>query len=597
MKGTVVSTWIDSSRKMFGNDLVDKALIKYGIDTNHTFNPLEDVADEVAIGIVNEIGDRAGKIQKEIWNIIGQENIIRFSERYPGLFRHKNVYQFLKSMNDVHVIVVKRIKGSVPPALDVRQVSPKEIELTYSSKRGMVNYLEGLIKGLGNYYDEDLKVELLSEDSGQAKFKVGFEQEVCKVKNYRLNKILSLGLIKTSFVKASLINGIGLFLAYYLWSKEVDTSALLGLFTFSLSVITSEIIHKPQKMIMEELDRMSNGDFAEDITISTRDEYEEMASLVNKLSYNFQKDLLGFNAMVDEMNGFSEDVSKIMETMKETSHDINLILNQVSETATNQAQDTERGVYIIGDSIKSLETIANSSIRYKIDIEESVESVETSYRNVQATANEITQVLSKFNGIRVKNNDLKNNIDNINTIVTIISSISKQINMLALNASIEAARAGDSGRGFNVVAKEIRTLSIETNNTIGEVNKILKEFIGSINEIIDGIEVQYNVLNNENTNLVEAIQSSKQVRKKLSRVADVQLQNAEDLNAEVVHISRLFKGIENIATIAEENSASTKEAGGSVAVYMDQIAKLSAQVEVFDRLIKNFQDELSKYDI
>lgn len=66
MKGTVVSTWVESCRKLFGDSVVDDVLKGNGIDTDHIFNPFEDVPDATAKGIVDQVGKKVGKNHKEI---------------------------------------------------------------------------------------------------------------------------------------------------------------------------------------------------------------------------------------------------------------------------------------------------------------------------------------------------------------------------------------------------------------------------------------------------------------------------------------------------------------------------------------------------
>ena len=107
MKGTVVSSWVQSCRKLFGDEVVNNALKAHELPIDRVFTPLEDVADETAKGIVDYIGKVLGKDHKEMWGVMGQQNIKTFSKNYPGFFRHDSAYQFLKSMNDVHVIVMR----------------------------------------------------------------------------------------------------------------------------------------------------------------------------------------------------------------------------------------------------------------------------------------------------------------------------------------------------------------------------------------------------------------------------------------------------------------------------------------------------------
>ena len=133
MKGTVVSSWIESCKILFGKSVVERALQSYKFPIDYIFSPLEDVEDKTATGLIDDIGKAVGKSHKEIWGTMGEENIKTFSKNYPGFFRHESAYQFLKSMNDVHVIVMKRFKGAVPPILDMKPISSHEVLFTYRS--------------------------------------------------------------------------------------------------------------------------------------------------------------------------------------------------------------------------------------------------------------------------------------------------------------------------------------------------------------------------------------------------------------------------------------------------------------------------------
>ena len=72
MKGTVVSSWIESCRRLFGDQAVNEAMEAHNVPVNRIFSPLEDVPDSVATGIVDTVGKKVGKDHKEIWEIMGQ---------------------------------------------------------------------------------------------------------------------------------------------------------------------------------------------------------------------------------------------------------------------------------------------------------------------------------------------------------------------------------------------------------------------------------------------------------------------------------------------------------------------------------------------
>ncbi len=597
MKGTVVSTWVESCRKLFGDTIVNNALRAYGLSNDHIFTPLEDVEDRIAQGIVDHIGNACGKSHRDIWVTMGEENIKTFSKNYPGFFRHESAYQFLKSMNDVHVIVMKRFKGAVPPVLDVAPVSSHDIIFTYRSKRGMIDYLTGLINGVARYFKEDIKVEIETQQENETKLKLTFQNEIQYTKKYRLNQLFSFGILKNTAAKTVLLNTAVITILAFALSDGIWKAGIIGSAAFVISLITSTLFHRPQKLIIKELEKLSQRNFVESVVLKSRDEYEDMMESINEIKRSVQKDFIGFNAIVDELYTFNKSVADIAHTMQETSNDITVVLDQVAGAAITQAEDTEKAITVLDGSIRNVNDISDDGQNNKTQIEEAVVGIEGSFLNVQSTASQITAVLHKFSDIRQQSNILKVNADDITKIVLIVAAIAKQINLLALNASIEAARAGEAGKGFTVVAEEVRKLSEETNNAVNQINDSLTTFVTSINEVVEGIDLQYDVLESENTKLSDAVVSSSHTNDRLKVVSDLMIRNSQDLKLEADNISNLFDGIQSLAAIAEENSASTQEANSNVTVYVEQINELTRQINVFEAMIKNFQEDLSNYAI
>ncbi|HOO28569.1 MAG TPA: chemotaxis protein, partial [Lachnospiraceae bacterium] len=125
----------------------------------------------------------------------------------------------------------------------------------------------------------------------------------------------------------------------------------------------------------------------------------------------------------------------------------------------------------------------------------------------------------------------------------------------------------------------------------------LTGFVLNLDEVVVGIDAQYSILETENASLTEAVNNSSNSNNNLKGVSELLIKTSQDLKTEAEHISSLFDNIQNLAAIAEENSAATEEASSNVAIYVDQISELSKQISVFDSMIKLFQEELKKYII
>jgi methyl-accepting chemotaxis protein len=582
---------------LFGDEIVNQALKANQLPIDRVFTPFEDVQDSIATGIIDHIGNTVGKNHKEIWGTMGQQNIQTFSKNYPGFFRHDSAYQFLKSMNDVHVIVMKRFKGATPPLLDVKPISSHSILFTYRSKRGLEDYLMGLIQGVSEYFKEKIEIEVLDRKQGEIQMKLTFENEIQYIKKYRLNQLLSFGVFKKLAFKSAFVNTIFVGGLSTIFVGDILDSAMIAGLTFVVSMLSEMVIHRPQKLIKNEIIKLSQGDFVESFFIRSKDEYEELMNEINNLKINVQKDFIDFNAIVDEMYTFNHTVASIAGTMQNTSNDITEVLDEVSVAAITQAEDTEKVVSVLNESIQNLIEVSNESERNKSKIEDAVTSIESSFSNVANTATEINEILINFSQIKANGNELQSNADNITQIVLIVAAIAKQINLLALNASIEAARAGENGRGFAVVAEEVRKLSEETNHAVEQINNSLTSFVSSIGTVVTSIDVQYDVLEKENSKLKAAVEVSSESNERLNHVSGLMIQSSKELKKEADHISSLFDNIQNLAAIAEENSASTQEANSNVTVYVEQIHELTQQITVFEAMIKNFQTDLGKYKI
>lgn len=600
MKGTVVSTWAKTCRKLYSDDKVKASLIEVGLPENGTFSPLVDVDDQKVFNFVKVLSSTVNESSEAVWKKIGIDNILTFSNDYPAFFRHDKAFHFLSSMNDVHQIVRKRFSGSNPPGLDMLPLKGNKASFTYRSKRGMFPYFLGLLEGVGKHFGETIKVNEISRSQDTLELELTFEYETEIIKNFRANKILGLGFIKSTSLKIALFSGIITLLPMLPLSlvlDQIDTTSVLATtgLMMVISFALSKVIHRPISYIIDELKAINSHDYNKKITIKTGDVYEYIFELFNEYRHSTSKNFVGFNNMSDEMNTFSDGLGDIADNMSITSDEISDVVEQLAEAATNQANETESSIYTLSGNIDEVKIIAEEEQKNKDLLEASVDKIDTSFTNVERTADEITVILGEFEKVKENGMNLKNSAQDITDIVGIVSSISEQTNLLALNASIEAARAGEAGRGFAVVAEEVRKLSEETSRAVEQINASLSKFVTEIEGLVGDVDKQYNVLENENVLLGSAVEESSEAKMTIKEVADVMVTTSEKLMAETEKISKVFTNMESLAAIAEENSASAQQVSANVTVYTEQIKELSTNVKDFKELTNEFSDELGIY--
>ena len=595
MKGTVVASWLTSGRRLFGDDVVDKALEKYGLKPDRIFTPLEDVDDSLAVGLVEFMGHKAGKSPEQIWEIMGQENILTFTKFYPGFFRHENAYHFLKSMNDVHVIVMKRVKGATPPILDLTPIDSNTAQLVYRSKRQMGNYLKGLLKGVFDHFKEKVEVKIVSQNGSEIKFELTFAEPISYTKRYKLNRIFSLGFIKNSAYKTSLFTMLGVGITGFGILGFGWEPAVLTLMSGIIPMILGLLFARPVKDLREELNDLKQRRFIAHMVLESGDDYQDLAEDITKIKEVVQRDFIDFNAVVDEMYGFNTSLGEISGNMRQTSDNIKDVMGKITGDTLRQASETERLVNVLNGSVNNITEISERSQKNKSKIENAMIGIKESFDGVKNTASEINDVLTGLGTIRESGAALQNDADKMVQIVSIVSGIASQINLLALNASIEAARAGEAGKGFAVVAEEVRKLSVETDKAVEEINQNLTGFVSNMKEVVLGIDNQYQILEAENESLDKAVDTSRISNDNLQAVSLLMFENSQRLKEEAEAISELFDNIQTLTSIADENSGAVSEVNHSVSLYVEDIKELSHQISVFDTMIEDFKKRLNKY--
>ena len=275
MKGTVVATWIQTARNVWGNEVTEQAMKKVGWQPDRLFSPTEDVDDAKPKGFVAEISALTGKTQDDIWLTIGKDNINTFFKIYPAFFKKENLYSFLRSMFDVHVIITKRIPGANPPELLIKPLSETEAMLSYRSQRGMFGYLKGLLAGAAEHFKEPIQTEIAESSADSMKIKIRFPQPIRNTVSHGLNRALSLGMFRSVAVKIALLSTLlGVGVSIVLPAIGLTAPVWGALAGGAAALVASLLLLQPIQSVLKEIQTMQERQYFMETQFTSNDEFE-----------------------------------------------------------------------------------------------------------------------------------------------------------------------------------------------------------------------------------------------------------------------------------------------------------------------------------
>lgn len=315
---------------------------------------------------------------------------------------------------------------------------------------------------------------------------------------------------------------------------------LIGVF---FSFVLTRTISKPICDVVVALNGIAAGDG--DLTQRLDEEGSNEIARLGK----------AFNKFVSKIQNVIVDVTHSTETLSLSADEMSSIAQSTRMSVDQQKTGVEQVAAAINEMSASVQEVATNTTDAAQSAMEADEQAKQINIIVDETISSVSKLATEVEQIGGVINELQNQTQNIDTVLDVIKGIAEQTNLLALNAAIEAARAGEQGRGFAVVADEVRTLASRTQDSTREIQEIIESLQSGANSA------------------VEAMKSGRED-------AEATVQKAGEAGASLVTITRAIESISSmntqIATSAQEQSAVANDINqniSSISVLADQSAE------------------------
>ena len=331
---------------------------------------------------------------------------------------------------------------------------------------------------------------------------------------------------------------------------------------------TVNAITIPLKKVNDLLNIASSGDLTHNLDDSSQDEFGQLAKNCNKLILSLKELIRGINVRAEQLAAASEQTSAVTTQTTKSIQDQKAQIGLVA-TATTEMHSTSQMVsQNAEDTLLEIRNADQESNKVRDISLENKATIEVLARDVEDAA----QVIHK----------LHQDSASIGSILDVIRGIADQTNLLALNAAIEAARAGEQGRGFAVVADEVRTLASRTQESTQEINAMIEV-------LQEGAEKAVSVMDQGKQQTAKCVEQTELATQALDIISEA-VKRAHDVSSQIEQSAReqnlvsqdISEKLETIVGIAEETTVGAQQTSES----SEEVARLAEELQSSIRQFK-----------
>jgi len=381
-----------------------------------------------------------------------------------------------------------------------------------------------------------LQRQMLAENSGQLTLTVNGNEKISYFESIKLDDQISWHILVTLDKE-----GHHAVIADSL-EDSLITAIILILIVSLLIYIALNKLYQPiiaLKSTVQDL-AQGNGDLTQRLEVTSKDDLGQIAEAVNTFISNLQ-------AIMLEISQSTTHISTGIEQLRsQTEHNNTVLIDHASET--------DQVVVAVTEMSSTADSVAQSAAQSATFTQKSSDEAHQSKTVVQGAVNGVADLVNEVEAMALNIQTMNEDTHKISTVLSVIGEIADQTNLLALNAAIEAARAGEQGRGFAVVADEVRTLAARTQQSTSEINEMLTRLRSGADTVVKAMDA---------TKV-----SCQQTADTTASVND----SLDSMTNSVMQINDL--GIQ-IATAAEEQSSVTEEINRNMTMIQNMVSQLT----------------------